>query len=126
MPWQSPRTFFGVWVVRAAFVLAVFGWGVGFYGPPVFLHAVIARTAWPLVLVSSAVTVHFLAGVLVIVNLPRLHRRFGVSPTTIVGAGVTALGVLGWATASEPWHLFAAAVASGGGWVTMGAAASTR
>ena len=41
----------------------------------------------------------------------------------MVGAGVTALGILGWATASEPWHLFAAALASGGGWVSMGAVA---
>lgn len=116
-------SFFGVRVVRAAFVLAVFGWGVGFYGPPVYLHAVMARTAWPLMLVSTAVTAHFLCGVLVIVYLPRLYRRFGVPSTTMAGATVTALGVVGWATASEPWHLFAAAAATGGGWVTMGAVA---
>jgi hypothetical protein len=33
----KPRTFYGWRVVSAAFVLAVFGWGMGFYGPPVFL-----------------------------------------------------------------------------------------
>ena len=38
---QSSLPFFGPWVVRSAFVLAVFGWGMGFYGPPVFLHAVV-------------------------------------------------------------------------------------
>jgi hypothetical protein len=27
-------------VVAAAFIVAVFGWGVGFYGPPVYLEAV--------------------------------------------------------------------------------------
>jgi MFS family permease len=75
-----------------------------------------------LVLVSSAVTAHFLFGTLVVVNLPRLHRRFGV-PRTIGGAALTAIGVLGWATAKEPWQLFAAALATGGGWVTMGAVA---
>ncbi len=34
------RGFYGWTVVAAAFVVAVFGWGVGFYGPPVFLQAV--------------------------------------------------------------------------------------
>jgi hypothetical protein len=36
----SLKTFYGWRVVGAAFVLAVFGWGLGFYGPPVYLHAV--------------------------------------------------------------------------------------
>jgi hypothetical protein len=115
--------FFGPWAVRSAFVLAMFGWGVGFYGPPVFLHAVIARTAWPLGLVSAAVTLHFLLGAVLVANLPRLHRRFGLPFVTSLGATASALGVVGWAVAKEPWQLFAAAVLSGGGWVTMGAAA---
>ena len=34
------RNFYGWRVVGAAFVLAIFGWGLGFYGPPVYLHAV--------------------------------------------------------------------------------------
>ena len=32
--------FFGWRVVGAAFVLAVLGWGIGFYGPPIYLQAV--------------------------------------------------------------------------------------
>jgi MFS family permease len=115
--------FFGGRVVRAAFVLAMFGWGIGFYGPPVYLHAVIERTGWPLAWVSSAVTVHYLFGALVVAQLPRLHARFGVGATAVMGAALATLGVLGWATCSRPWQLFAAALLSGGGWVTMGAVA---
>jgi len=33
----SSSRFYGWRVVAAAFVLAIFGWGIGFYGPPVFL-----------------------------------------------------------------------------------------
>lgn len=109
--------------MRAAFVLAAFGWGVGFYGPPIYLHAVIERTGWPLTLVSAAVTVHFLGGVLVIANLPRLYERVGVPVTIVAGAVVTAAGVCGWALASRPAELFLAALFSGMGWVTMGALA---
>ncbi len=117
------RKFFGWKVLYATFVLAVFGWGVGFYGPPVFLHAVAQRTGWGVALVSGAVTLHFLCGTLVVANLPRLYRRFGVPAVTSGGATMLALGVGGWATAAQPWQLYAAALFSGMGWVTLGAAA---
>jgi len=35
----ATQSFFGWKVLAATFTLAIFGWGVGFYGPPVFLHA---------------------------------------------------------------------------------------
>jgi hypothetical protein len=37
---RAGSLFFGWRVVGAGFVVAMFGWGFGFYGPPVFLHAV--------------------------------------------------------------------------------------
>lgn len=118
----EPHAFYGRTVVRAAFVLAIFGWGLGFYSPSIFLHAVIARTGWTLPLVSAAVTLHFLFGAGVVACLPRIHRQLGVAATTAGGATALALGVTGWALAAQPWQLFAAALLSGSGWVTMGAA----
>jgi hypothetical protein len=115
--------FYGWRVVGAAFVLAVFAWGAGFYGPPVFLHAVREARGWPLVLVSTAVTVHFLIGAIAVANLPALHRRFGVAAVTKAGALALALGVCGWAIATEPWQLFAALLLSGTGWAATSAAA---
>ena len=115
--------FFGWRVVVGAFVLAVFGWGLGFYGPPVYLHAVQEARHWSVVLVSSAVTLHFLTGAIVVANLPRLYRRFGLPIVTKAGACLLALGVLGWAVAGEPWQLLLATLLSGAGWVAMGAAA---
>ena len=120
---MDTRQFFGWRVVGAVFVLAMFGWGVGFYGPPIYLHAVQQERGWSLALVSTAVTIHFLFGALVIANLPRLYRRFGVATVTKVGCVALAIGVIGWASAREPWQLIAATLLSGGGWVTMGAAA---
>ena len=117
------RDFYGWRVAAAAFVVAVFGWGVGFYGPPVYLEAVRQARGWSITLVSGAVTVHFLAGVGVIAGLPVLHRRFGLPAVTLGGAVVLALGVLGWARAEAPWQLYAAALVSGAGWPALGAAA---
>jgi Major Facilitator Superfamily len=66
---------------------------------------------------------HFLAGAIVVANLPALYRRFGVATVTKAGAILLAAGVFGWAIAAAPWQLFAATLLSGAGWVTMGVAA---
>jgi MFS family permease len=116
-------TFFGWRVVAGAFVLAAFGWGLGFYGPPIYLHAIRAARGWSLPLVSTAVTLHFVIGALVVANLPALYRRFGVAVVTKAGAALLALGICGWASATAPWQLLLATVPSGVGWAAMGAAA---
>ena len=103
--------------------MALFGWGFGFYGPPVFLHAVEAGRGWPLWLVSAAVTCHFLAGAAVVSRMAAIQARFGLVAVTRAGAVAAALGVLGWALAAEPWQLFAATLLSGAGWAATGGAA---
>jgi hypothetical protein len=116
-------SFYGWRVVSAAFVLAIFGLGIGFYGPAIFLNAVQEARGWSLLLVSSAVTTHFLIGAMVTAKLPILYARWGLANVTRFGAISMALGVIGWAVAFQPWHLFMAAALSGAGWVTMGVAA---
>ncbi len=110
-------------IVAAAFVLAMFGWGLGFYGPPVYLHAVREARGWPVAIVSTAVTVHFLAGAIAVANLPAVYRRYGVAIITKFGALALSLGVIGWAVAAAPWQLLAATLVSGIGWAATGAAA---
>ncbi|WP_135466709.1 MFS transporter [Crenalkalicoccus roseus] len=115
--------FFGWQVVAAAFVLAVFAWGIGFYGPGIYLHALHAREGWPVSLISAAITLHFLASALLVTALPALHRRFGLVAVTRGGALASAAGVLGWALASQPWHLAPAALLTAIGWSVHGGAA---
>jgi len=46
----------------------------------------------------------------------------GLMRLVLLGAVLTALGMLGWSAASTPWHIFAAACFSGAGWaLTSGA-----
>jgi MFS family permease len=116
-------SFYGWRVVSATFVLAAFGLGIGFHGPAVYMHAVHQRTGWPLALISTAITLHFLMGAVVVANLPALHQRFGIPTVTKGGAILLAVGVFGWAIAAAPWQLFSATLLTGAGWVTMGVAA---
>jgi MFS family permease len=120
---KEKDTFHGWRVVAAVSVLATFGWGTGFYGPPIYLHTVQETRGWSLNVVSTAVTVHFLFGAIVVASLPKLYQRFGVARVTKAGAVALAAGVAGWALAQQSWQLFVAALLSGGGWATMGAAA---
>jgi hypothetical protein len=116
-------TFHGWRVVGGAFTLAVFGWGIGFYGPPIYLQAVHEARGWPLALISAVVTAHFVIGALVVANLPALYRRLGFAAVTKAGALLLALGVIGWSLAGAPWQLFVATLPSGAGWAATGGAA---
>jgi MFS family permease len=110
------QRFFGWQVVGAAFVLALFAWGIGFYGPSVYVHALHARQGWSVSLISSAVTLHFLASALLVARLPALHRRFGLVAVTRAGLLASALGAVAWAWAGSPWHLLPAALLTALGW----------
>jgi Major Facilitator Superfamily len=120
---EQTELFYGWRIVVAVFVLATFGWGLGFYGPPVFLHAVHEARGWSAAIISIGVTVHFLFGAVVVASLPRLYEIFGLPRVTKAGCVALAGGIVGWALAREPYQFYAATLLSGAGWGTMGAAA---
>jgi len=50
------HVFFGWKVVWVAFLVAVLGWGIGFYGPPVLLQTLHEAHGWPISTISAAIT----------------------------------------------------------------------
>ncbi len=123
IPTHANPSFFGWRVMWAAFVVAVFGWGVGFYGPPVFLYTLEKTHGWSIRLISAAVTSHYLLSALLVANMPALYNRFGLPLMTKFSVICLALGTVGWASAQEPWHLFFVTILSGIGWAGTGAIA---
>ena len=115
--------FFGWKVAWAAFTVAVFSWGVGFYAPSVFLQTLHADRGWPILTISAAITTHFLFSAMLITCLPEAYQRFGVARMTQVGVALSALGVLAWANVQQPWQLFPTALLSGAGWAATSGAA---
>lgn len=115
--------FFGWSVAWAAFTIAVFAWGIGFYGPSVFLQTLHESHGWSISQISMAITAHFLLSAIIIAYLPEIHRRLGIAKTTFLGAVLTAAGLILWSNSREPWQLFVAAIPSATGWaMTSGAA----
>lgn len=116
-------TFFGWRVAWAAFSVAVFAWGFGFYGPSIFLQTLHASRGWSISLISAAITAHFLWSAAMVACLPNAYRRYGLAEVTLAGVVLSASGVLAWASAQQPWQLFAAALVSGAGWAATSGAA---
>lgn len=122
-PRLFPHLFHGWKVVSAAFILAIFAWGIGFYGVGIFIATLSASHAWPVGTLSAAVTFHFLVSAGLVALLPDLHRRFGVAAITRAGALASAIGLLGWGFAPSPWWLAPAAALTGVGWALCSGAA---
>jgi MFS family permease len=115
--------FFGWKVVATAFTVATFTFGVGYYGPSVFLNVLHQEHGWSVSVISWAITVHFLVSAILVARLPDAHRRFGVASVTLAGVAALAIGMFCWSLAGAPWQLFAAAILSGCGWAATSGAA---
>src|SRR5260370_17304799 len=94
--------FYGWRIVGAAFVLAVFGWGLGFYGPPIYLQAVRDLRGWPLPLVSAAVTVHFLFCGPLVARLPKIFFPYRPPPAPTAGGPPLPLPLSACSLSSQP------------------------
>ena len=115
--------FFGWRVASVAFLVAVVAWGIGFYGPSIYVPVLHLTRGWSVSLISAAVTTHFLVSAAVVARLSDLHRHYGIAAITRVGVVALSVGVVGWAVATTPWQLFAAAIVTGTGFAATSGAA---
>lgn len=110
---------FGWQVVAVAFVVAMYGWGIGFYGLPVFIHTLNQTHGWSMGLLSLAVTGHYLLSSVLVVFVADLQQRWGLATTTRLAVLLSGGGVMIWGFADQPWHVFVAAALTATGWSAM-------
>jgi MFS family permease len=115
----------GWWVVGACFVIAAFGWGLGFYGPGVYMVELQARHGWPVSLIATATTLYYLSGAALIVMVPDIMQRLDQRATILGGAAAMTIGVGLLPVITAPWQLLAAYVLMSAGWATLSATAIT-
>src|SRR6201746_2319119 len=93
-------------VVVVCFLLAAFGWGLGFYGQSVYVAELHRLHGWPASLISSATTFFYLFGAVIVAFVSEAMRAFG--PRNCLVAGVVAMAaaavMIGQVTA--PWELY--------------------
>jgi len=115
--------FYGWNVVGVTLVMALCSWGLGFYGPAVYLAALQRLHGWSAAAVSTPVTVYYLAGAVLVSRFGAAVARFGPRPVVATGtltmaAAVAALGVVG-----QPWQLYPVFLLMAVGWAALSGAA---
>jgi MFS family permease len=110
-------------VVACAFLIAVFGWGFGFYGIGVFLAELVERHGWATSVVASAVTVLYLVGAGLIAFIGSAFARFGPRRVVLVGVSAMGAGAIGLTWVTQPWHLYFVFPLMAVGWAAMSGAA---
>lgn len=115
--------FYGWYVVGGAFLLALWSWGLGFYGSSIYIVALGREHGWSISTVSLAITTYYLIGAGCIALIGDTMRRFGTH--RVVAAGVLAMGtgVAALTAVTSVWQLYAAFAVMAFGWSCMSLAA---
>ncbi|QWG23896.1 MFS transporter [Bradyrhizobium sediminis] len=103
-------------IVAVCFLVATFGWGLGFYGQSVYVAELHRLHGWPASLISGGTTFFYLFGALLVVFVSEAIRSVG--PRSCLLAGIFALAtaavLIGQVT--KPWQLYAANAVLAFGW----------
>ena len=116
---RETALFHGWKVVATAFLVAMFGWGFGFYGAGVYLATLAETRGWATGTVGAAITGYYLLGAAALTTVPRLIERFGERTVVLGGSLLMAVAALALTRVGEPWQLWPAFLAMSFGWATM-------
>src|SRR3982074_27970 len=114
-------------IVAVCFLVATFGWGLGFYGQSVYLAELHRLHGWPASLISSATTFFYLLGAVLVAFVREAVR--GSAPRNCLLGGIIAMAaaavLMGQVTA--PWQLYLADALLAFGWAgtTLGVITNT-
>jgi MFS family permease len=121
---HTPAIYHGWLVVGAAFFVAMYGFGFGFYGPGICLATLKALHGWSAAQLSSAITMYYVLGaVLLFFWVGPLFDRHGPRKPVMAGTVAMACGAMALPLVTRPWHVYAAFAVMSVGWATMGGAA---
>jgi MFS family permease len=103
-------------IVVVCFLLATFGWGLGFYGQSVYVAELHRLHGWPTSLISSGTTFFYLSGAALVAFISEAIK--GVGPRTCMIAGIVtmALAAVSMGQVREPWQLYLANAFLAFGW----------
>src|SRR5205809_5420816 len=117
------RYFYGWNVVGATFVMALFSFGLGFYGLSVYVATLQRLHGWSAAAVSAPVTVYYVAGALLTMVIGGVYERFGPRAVVAVGSLAMAVGLAALGLVTRPWQLYPVFLVMAVGWGSMSGAA---
>jgi MFS family permease len=117
------RYFYGWNVVGATFVMALFSFGLGFYGISVYVAMLQRLHGWSAAAVSAPVTVYYVAGALLTMVIGGVYDRFGPRAVVAGGSVAMSLGLAMLGVVTRPWQLYPVFLVMALGWGSMSGAA---
>jgi MFS family permease len=103
-------------IVAACFLLATFGWGLGFYGQTVYLAELHRLHGWPTSLISTATTFFYLFGAVLVAFISEAMRSFGPRNCLLGGVVAMAAAAALIGQVAAPWQLYAVNALLAFGW----------
>jgi predicted MFS family arabinose efflux permease len=113
---ESSIRYDGWRIVAVCFLVATFGWGLGFYGQSVYVAELHRLHGWPASLISSGTTLFYLFGALLVVFVSEAIRTFGPRNCLLAGVCAMAAAAVSMGLATEPWQLYLADAVLAFGW----------
>ena len=114
--------FAGWTVVGVAFLIAMFAFGIGFYGVGLYMVVLHDRLGWPVSLISLAITGYYVLSAAMITVVGDAFDRYGARRVLLVAIGGLATGVLLVASAAHAWQLGLGLAVMSVGWAGMSGA----
>jgi MFS family permease len=103
-------------IVAVCFLVATFGWGLGFYGQSVYLAELHRLHGWPASLISSATTFFYLLGAVLVAFVSEAVRGFGPRNCLLGGIVAMAAAAVLMGQVAAPWQLYLADALLAFGW----------
>jgi predicted MFS family arabinose efflux permease len=103
-------------IVAVCFLLATFGWGLGFYGQSVYVAELQRLHGWPASLISSGTTFFYLFGAALVAFVSEAIKAFGPRNCLIAGTLAMAAAAISIGQVREPWQLYLANAVLAFGW----------
>ncbi|PIT05108.1 transporter [Bradyrhizobium nitroreducens] len=113
---ESSLRYEGWRIVAVCFLLATFGWGLGFYGQSVYVAELQRARGWPTTLISSGTTFFYLFGALLVVFVGEAVRTYGARLCLIAGTLAMAAAAVAIGAVRELWQLYLADAVLAFGW----------
>jgi len=115
-PDESSLRYEGWRIVVVCFLLATFGWGLGFYGQSVYVAELQRLHGWPASLISSGTTFFYLFGAALVAFVSEAIKAFGPRKCLIAGTLAMAAASVAIGEVREPWQLYLADALLAFGW----------
>jgi MFS family permease len=103
-------------IVAVCFLVATFGWALGFYGQSVYLAELHRLHGWPTSLISTATTFFYLFGALLVAFVSESIRSLGPRNCLLAGVLVMAAAAALLGQVTSLWQLYAVNALLAFGW----------